>query len=512
MSWDPSFIADLAAPKAPAVYAVRTVRIADEYTYRGDYTMATDPRFGDPILRGPPSCVGSTLSLDTFRATIGGFTFEICGNVNGLRTYIRRGTCVEILMGFGSYGSIDAFERIGIGRVDNVDFDGRSLRLSILDATSLIDGRWVEDGDKADLFYGLRSENRTSTTLTSDYTAGDTTLHVTSSSGFTRETSATGALIVGEHVLTYTSVGSGTFTGCSTVGRFLTDAADVATGEAVTEAAYLYGHPLGIARKVLTSTGDGTNGAYDVYPVGWGFGIPTDYIDMDEIHTEATDIVTVGSSVYKLELLVTEPVTDPRSWLVGWLSLAGCFLTMRQGQLTVRGLTGHPTIRRAPVMAFTDTEIVPWSLRSTWWDPTRPKEYGSTDVYYGTSSIPIESPVEPCGTLPAGNDKPVDLSSILFNEDGYADQGDVLTEIHNRVFMFAKLIGEAVTWTTGLAAMQLTVGDYVTLKTACTYLRTGYDRTDYESELLVVQVTPDFRAGTCTIVAVNQPDSSAGEP
>lgn len=509
MSWSASFVADLGKPPAPVVFAVRTLQIADELVYRGAYIASTDPRFGDPILMGPPSCTGASLSLDSFSSTMGGWSFEVCGDVQFLRDAVVRGTCVEILMGFGTY-AVGDLERIGLGRVDNIRFNGRTVTLSILDPSSLLDGRWCEAGDEGDLFYDLRSPS--SSALTADYTAADTTVTVASTTGFPRETGATGAILLGTHILTYTGTGATTFTGCSTTGRFLTTAADVASGEFVNGVGYLYGNPLGIARRLLVSTGAGTNGAWDDYPASWAFGLPADFVDMDDISEEAAQIVTVDPNVYKVEILVTEPVTDPRGWLYGWLAKVGCYVTMRQGLITVRGLTGSPDTHRVVTAAFTDADITPGSIQSEWWDSGRPKEYGTTDVYYSPNTAPLSSPVKPFNTLPGGVDKPIDMSSVLFNEDGYADHGYVLSEVHNRVYMFAKWIGEVITFETGLAGFQVAVGDYVTLKTACPYLRYGYNRTDFDVEVLVIQVSPDFTRGTCTLRVVNQFDLYSEEP
>lgn len=502
VSWPASFVGHLAAPPGPVIFAVRTLQIADELVYRGAYIASTDPRFGDAILMGPPSCTGSTLSLDSFSATMGGWSFEICGPLQYLREAVSRGTCVEILMGFGTY-SIGDFQRIGLGRVDNVRFNGRTCTLSILDPSSLLDGRWCEAGDEGDLFYDLRAPS--SSALAADYTAGDGTVTVASTTGFPRETGATGAILLGSHILTYTGTTATEFTGCSTSGRFVTTAADVASGSFVNGVGYLYGNPLGIARRVLVSTGAGTNGPWDDYPAPWAFGLPAEFVDMDDIDAEADEIVTVDAYVYRIEILVTEPVTDPRGWLTDWLSRSGCFLTMRQGMITVRGVTGDPSRRRDATAAFTDADFVPGSLTSEWWDSGRPKEYGSTDVYFSPNTAPVDSPVAPFHTLPGGVDKPYDLSSILFNES-YPDAGYVLTEIHNRTTMFAKCIGEVITFTVGLWAMTVSVGDYVTFRSDCPYMRFGYNRNGYDTEVLVIQVSPDFMRGTCTIRVLSQYD------
>ena len=52
-------------------------------------------------------------------------------------------------------------------------------------------------------------------------------------------------------------------------------------GSAVDNFILFDGHPIDIILKILTSTGNGTNGAYDVYPKGQGIGLPVDQINVN---------------------------------------------------------------------------------------------------------------------------------------------------------------------------------------------------------------------------------------
>ena len=79
------------------------------------------------------------------------------------------------------------------------------LPLSIGDPTSVLDGRSVSAGSHVPLFYGLLPGNRASTTLTADYTAGDSSITVSSTTGFTSDPDGSGALIMDDgFLLTYT--------------------------------------------------------------------------------------------------------------------------------------------------------------------------------------------------------------------------------------------------------------------------------------------------------------------
>lgn len=496
MSWSADFIAGIESRDVPIRWAIRTIQVLSEATFGGTYMAAVDPRDGDPILCGPPSCTGARLSMDSWTSTLAAWSFEMTGDLTQLRANVTRGTCVEILLFAGG-----AVERVSFGRVQSVTTSGRGVTtLTIGDPTTLLDGRSVADGSKVALFYGLLPDNIADTTLTADYTAGDPTITVASTTGFTYQAGERGCLLCGTTLLTYdpTLTTSTEFT-VSTTGEFSTTAADAATGDAVTEVALIEGHPIAMALRVLTSTGAGTNGSYDDLPVGWGFGIPATLIAVDDAEMEIAEVVHLESAgTYTLSLIVTEAQVDPRSWVQGWLSAVGCFMALYQGKLTVRGVTLHETRHRNTVATITDADLDPSvGVSSEWWDSGKSVEAAQSPVY--SASVQVLDAAEDLETLPGVYIDPIDLSAVLYD---YTYEGEVMTEVYNRTYRSRKRVPELVTLpVAGLGAMGICPGDWVVYQSERTDFRYSY--AGLGRILIVTQVSPDPRNGRVTLRGVS---------
>lgn len=84
------------------------------------------------------------------------------------------------------------------------------------------------------------------------------------------------------HVMTVAASGRGMFGTVATTHDI---------GAEVSEVILLKGNPMACALGVLTSTGAGTNGAYDIYPAHWGLGLDA------VADTHVTEWETVGASI-----------------------------------------------------------------------------------------------------------------------------------------------------------------------------------------------------------------------
>jgi hypothetical protein len=481
---------------APLVWVVRTVRFFQEATWNTEYLMSTHPTYGDGILTGPPTTQGSRVSLSSWQATIGGFTFTAAPtDLTNLRNHVVRGTHVEVLT--GAYGqSIEEFGRVGIGRVQNIRWNGRIISIEITDALALLDGRPEHTGTQIDLFNGLDDDSLDTSALTADYTAGDATITVGDTSAFAWDAISYGAIVLGGFVLTYTGKTATTFTGVSSTGKFGTATADVASGEDVTEAALIYGHPIHTANRLLASTGAGTNGAYDDYPEDWGFAIPSDYLDTHDSGLFEALVMTVSTGSYDVGVLVQEPQPQPRSWFTEWLSRFGCFPVMHQGKLSIRA--GSFDNRIADAETVTDRDIRPESLQSEWFDSTRPIEYGSAVATTGLTSS--TSGADSVYTLPGAQNAYFDLSGLWIS-----NPIPILADVRNRMSGWTEQIGEVLTLhLVGLSWSRLTPGDWLHVKIthSCT-------RFDYSGgmDCFITQVTPDYVSGVVTVRAVTPVDS-----
>jgi hypothetical protein len=82
-----------------------------------------------------------------------------------------------------------------------------------------------------------------------------------------------------DEIISYTGNAANTFTGCVR-GRLGTVASDHDAGSPITNYIVIEDNVIDIMLKILTSTGAGTNGVYDVYLASQGLGIPVADIDL----------------------------------------------------------------------------------------------------------------------------------------------------------------------------------------------------------------------------------------
>ncbi len=123
------------------------------------------------------------------------------------------------------------------------------------------------------------------TVLTVDAGSGDATLNVEDTSLFPAATAGVLYVRIGDEAISYTGKTGTTFTGC-TRGALGTVAATHATGDEARNLAVLQGNPATLALQILTSTGAGTNGTYDVLPKCCGLAIDQTLIDVAKFESE----------------------------------------------------------------------------------------------------------------------------------------------------------------------------------------------------------------------------------
>lgn len=109
--------------------------------------------------------------------------------------------------------------------------------------------------------------------------AGDATITVDSTVGWPSASGGVQYLLIGQEVISYTGATSNTFTGCAR-GQLGTAAAPHSTNDTVNGFYVLQDNPLNLALKIMLSTGNGTNGPYDVLPANAGLGIDRTLVDV----------------------------------------------------------------------------------------------------------------------------------------------------------------------------------------------------------------------------------------
>ena len=99
------------------------------------------------------------------------------------------------------------------------------------------------------------------------------------------------------------------------------------SGDALREAYVIWGMPRDIVRKVLTSTGAGTNGAYDTLTDG--MEVPEGLIG--GFGWTASTQGSPASGSYHLDVVIEGDVPNPLTWMQGWLAPQGMVLVAHGG-------------------------------------------------------------------------------------------------------------------------------------------------------------------------------------
>ena len=346
------------------------------------------------------------------------------------------GAFVALSIGDPSY-KMHEYRRIAMGLLEEVMWVKYGARLVISDLLM------VSNADRAHVPENF-GYTTTTCSLTSNYTAGDSTLDVDDTSAFLPDGDGVytlrlqpldePAFLVHAAGATATS-----FTGVSGA-RYNTTAVDIATGTGseIKQAFRVEGHPADMIAQVLTSTGLGTNGANDTEPAAVGYGLPeclVDTADMD-VWRPTVDPVTgaiafdlpVWNSADAEETYPDGRMVEGSRSMLAWLGQVGIMAVERQGQYTMRalqagvGLGGEidsgVTIQLKDVVEFKGVDQ---------WKPPWNYEYTTFEVRED-GSLASAVNEEVYLTRPGAGTATVDLTGYLTN-----NQAAVVESIADRV-------------------------------------------------------------------------------
>lgn len=472
-------------------------------TSYGEGTVATC-QIGDRGVR----VVGSTLTAASWSSTLGQIEVDIVGQYNDLLNAVTRGTFVVVYVHAWT-GTRWAREVLGYGQVQQfTNQPGQLGTLIIRDLLSALRCRPTVSPGQLALFY-----TDTSTTLSANYTVGDATLSVTSTTGFERETGGNGGVLVvptsgDPFVLRWSSTSGGNSFNLASAStdQHGTTRVNAVTGDSVVALLMAEDHPINLARKILHSTGGGGNGAYDTFPQAWGLGLKDAWTDHDD--ADLYVIATLSTMVW--EIMSDAEITDPLSWLTGILARGGFYLTTRQGKLTIRAAlrSGRPTGMLTTkagqtVLVITDSDVESGTVEA--WDEDLDAEVYNVTAYGSTTNASAGG--EDQATLPAVYRAEYDLTELLFDY-GSGDESQWLASIVDRVAESHQRVPERYALScAGMRMAQLAAGDQVEL-----------DLTWYGGRIarpmngllpgIVVQVSPDWGANRVSLVVLVYPQSS----
>lgn len=231
----------------------------------------------------------SSLGTATFKAvdTDGFFTQVINDNSGAIRD-----KKIRIVVGFDTLTE-DEFE---------VDFVGfvQSNKLNN-DLSTYV----VTAGDVQRLMRGRIA--LASTALTSAITGTPATITLDS---VERLDPSGGYVRIDDEVIAYTGISGFDLTGL-TRGHLNTTSADHEAGAAVKEIFEIQGNAINLMLQLYMSTGNGTNGTYDVHTESKGLGIDQDLFDISSFEDERDDYF----SLTQFRFRITETINDVKTWV-----------------------------------------------------------------------------------------------------------------------------------------------------------------------------------------------------
>lgn len=504
MSWSGDFIAGLGEATTALRWIVEVVQVNNEPGR--PWSCASHRGLADSrciSVRGVRQ-QGSTLSPRSWSTSVGVVTVELVGDIGEFHQRVTRGTVLAVLCGLPGMADTD-FQRVAIGPYRSMRA-GRSDRftIEILDLFSAMTQRWDTATYANSLFQGVEGGS----TLAAAYTAGDGSIEVASTSPFQRETGETGAVLVtpssgDPFYLTYTGTASSPtrLTGLSATGQLGTTAVNAASGNSVTNVAYLYGHPLEIVRKILTSRGGGTNGSFDTLPAYWGLGLAYDLLDHDDINNWQNNVLVATSGSYYWEMVVPEAVDDAYGWITDTWAQAGIFPTIRQGKITWRAAQDTLLGLFDSGMVINDEDVVEIVSYEDYDAADHGVEYEAVGCFdmLGRGASQSETPA----TIP------MESTMLQYVVDGlWGAWVGVTGEMIDRLAESGLRVPEKLTLRLSRGRWaRLANGELVTLNITRPRSRRDGTLGFRDRPAVVVEVSPDWSAWTVTVTVLVYPDT-----
>lgn len=492
--------------------ALRSRRLAPVFRYQWEPVYA-DPGYGTTVYSAgyagrvsgltSVTALGQRLQPVEWSSQLGGFTVDVVGAEACAAVLLScaRGTVMAVYMGFEGWPESE-WQRICLGAVRDIQATqagGATLRITHDDLVTATRQRFDPDATECALFADMPA----STTLSASYTAGDSSITVASATPFNGRTAGLLRIVPSSgdpFYLRYTAR-SGTTVTVATTASYGTTAASASAGAQVYVVAWIQGHPLTIAYRILASR-DGTNGVQDVLPTQWGLGITDSLIDADDIQAFQDVVWTISPATYEWTVYEESAVDDAYGWLTGWLGLAGGFLAMRQGRITVRCAQRPTHSCGLPIVALPkELRVSGDAWRYSAFSSAQRVEYCVSRVLSYSSFT--DSTAVNAATMPVERRKDHNLSAYLDSNEADSRTSDL-----NRLSIYDTRIPERVEVDFLLEAAELTIGDLVDLDTTGICTRQRVRGLDSAYQLGVVDlVSVDWMGGVVTVgVLIYPPD------
>jgi hypothetical protein len=402
MAWTQSFIDSLDRPAKVISYVLKFLATSK------DYNMS--PNADRISMNTEIALANADVTIDSVQVTpqrwsvnFGGFTVTVAGDLRPLMDFPRRGAVAELHMIRDGLRN-----RVCIGQLRGIT-GGRGLwRLEFVDFLTLMQSRLTSEADEAQFWHYAGQTAK----VTQNFSSGD--LYLDDITIFEKETGQNGIVFVenSQHGTTdYFTWSSKTTT--SAPAGYLTIVSkgvypstgainNLKVNDIVTSLARLRGRPDYVFARLVMSTGDGTQGAFDDYPASWALGVKfnPNLFNLQNLNKYYNLAWATSSGTHEIELLIAEP-GNISNFLDAVLSM-GMWPVWDQNQLSWRVCQNPRQANWFTVKDhITDRDIISIDshslyspTQSTVYSKSTIKTYNDTtglnqDVSFSGNSIPI---------------------------------------------------------------------------------------------------------------------------
>lgn len=390
MSWHPLFYSKLFQPNLKIDYRLSFVGLQNNlgepfeiYSDRGNVQIETRS----------VRITGTRITPQRWSVTFGSFSLNLTGDIRYVLPKMRRGQIAILLCTIND----SPLEMLAIGSLSTLSGQRGQYTLVFKDLLSTLQnsldtqaGTANSETDKPhfNLFYEV---GRTTTTTT-DFTTTDTTLNIEDASFFKKAGSKGIVKCIPTSGDTFyvfwTGSTSTTLTGCTTANYNNTSRdSTLPSGSTIQYCAWLEGQPYEILASILTSTGNGTNGAFDTYPIEWtiGGGLNSRIFDVSDSERASKQIVRSDNGVYDLGIAIESPLNNGLRYFSDLFSEVGIFPVYRQNAISIRCCTdpeGKETRIEPDIRAqISDKDIID-VISHDFFNQDISNIYRTTKVYY----------------------------------------------------------------------------------------------------------------------------------
>ena len=483
MSWDLQFVGALNSATLYVKYRLEFIGVLNAL---GEPFAIEEDQGGIQIARGSVRITGSRVIPQRWSVSFGGFSLQLSGDIRSILPKMRRGQIAVLQCSINKRG----FRNLAIGSLDTISGQRGLFSLGFKDLLSALQtsldtraGTVFSDTDPP--HFSLFYEVGRTTTSTSSFGTSDTTLNLTDASFFKKAGSKGIARITNGSVDFYvfwTGSTSTTLTGCTTA-TYNNKSRDVAgSGSTVRYCAWLQGEPYEILASILTSTGTGNNGEFDVYPVEWSIGgkIDKQIFDVSDAKRASKEITRSTGADYDIGFAVESPLSNGLRSIVDIFLTVGIFPVYRQDSISIRACTdpeGVDTRKTPDIRAeISDYDIID-ILQHDFFSPDIANIYRTTYVKYNFTNVYFSGGVyngSRVDSLPALSEIERDFS-LYYLADPDNRQSQALQDLR-RLRVWDLYISERLSVRLPLRFATLVAGDIVTFRSD--YVEHLYDTVD----------------------------------